>query len=140
MSDLLQFTAKQAKEGLAKGAFSARELAEAYMQAAEQTASLNNYVAFDKERTMAMADESDAAYREGRAKALEGIPVGVKDLFCTSGLATTACSAILKGFVPQYESTVTANLWADGAVMLGKLNCDEFAMGSANETSVLARR
>ena len=136
MSDLLQFTAKQAKEGLAKGAFSARELAEAYMQAAEQTASLNNYVAFDKERTMAMADESDAAYREGRAKALEGIPVGVKDLFCTSGLATTACSAILKGFVPQYESTVTANLWADGAVMLGKLNCDEFAMGSANETSV----
>ena len=136
MSDLLQFTAKQAKDALAKGDFSARELAQAYLQAAEETASLNNYVAFDKERTLAMADESDAAYKEGRAKALEGIPVGVKDLFCTSGLATTACSAILKGFVPQYESTVTANLWADGAVMLGKLNCDEFAMGSANETSV----
>ena len=136
MSDLLQFTAKQAKDALAKGDFSARELAQAYLQAAEQTASLNNYVAFDKERTLAMADESDAAYKDGRAKALEGIPVGVKDLFCTSGLATTACSAILKGFVPQYESTVTANLWADGAVMLGKLNCDEFAMGSANETSV----
>ena len=136
MSDLLQFTAKQAKDALAKGDFSARELAQAYLQAAEETASLNNYVAFDKERTLAMADESDAAYKEGRAKALEGIPVGVKDLFCTSGLATTACSAILKGFVPHYESTVTANLWADGAVMLGKLNCDEFAMGSANETSV----
>ena len=136
MSDLLHFTAKQAKDGLSKGDFSARELAEAYLQAAEDTASLNNYVAFDKERTIAMADESDAAYREGRAKALEGIPVGVKDLFCTSGLATTACSAILKGFIPQYESTVTANLWSDGAVMLGKLNCDEFAMGSANETSV----
>ena len=136
MSDLLQLTAKQAKDALAKGDFSARELAEAYLQAAEETASLNNYVAFDVERTLAMADESDAAYKEGRAKALEGIPVGVKDLFCTSGLATTACSDILKGFVPQYESTVTANLWSDGAVMLGKLNCDEFAMGSANETSV----
>ena len=136
MSDLLQFTAKQAKDGLTKGDFSARELAEAYLQAAEETASLNNYVAFDQERTLLMADKSDEAYRGGQAKALEGIPVGVKDLFCTSGLATTACSAILKGFVPQYESTVTANLWADGAVMLGKLNCDEFAMGSANETSV----
>ena len=136
MSDLLQFTAKQAKDALAKGDFSARELAEAYLQAAEETASLNNYVAFDSDRTLAMADASDVAYKEGRAKALEGIPVGVKDLFCTSGLATTACSAILKGFVPQYESTVTANLWSDGAVMLGKLNCDEFAMGSANETSV----
>ncbi|MGC6484336.1 MAG: Asp-tRNA(Asn)/Glu-tRNA(Gln) amidotransferase subunit GatA, partial [Candidatus Puniceispirillales bacterium] len=84
---------------------------------------------------LAMAAESDARIKAGNAGTLEGVPVGVKDLFCTEGVASTACSNILRGFVPPYESTVTANLWADGAVMLGKLNCDEFAMGSANETS-----
>ena len=136
MSSLLDFTAKQARQALAKGDFTASELAKAYHDAAAETKALNNYVAMDEDKTMSMAAQSDAAYQAGTAGALEGIPVGVKDLFCTSGLATTACSAILKDFIPQYESTVTANLWADGAVMIGKLNCDEFAMGSANETSV----
>ncbi|MGC6530045.1 MAG: Asp-tRNA(Asn)/Glu-tRNA(Gln) amidotransferase subunit GatA [Candidatus Puniceispirillaceae bacterium] len=135
MSDLLNFTAVQARAGLEKGDFSATELTRAYLQAAAETASLNNYVAMDEERTLAMAAKSDDAYAKNQAGALEGLPVGVKDLFATSGLATTACSNILKQFVPPYESTVTSQLWSDGAVMLGKLNCDEFAMGSANETS-----
>ncbi len=75
------------------------------------------------------------AHRQGRAKPLEGIPLAVKDMFCTEGVRTTACSHILDNFVPTYDSTVTANLWRDGAVLLGKTNCDEFAMGSSNETS-----
>ena len=136
MSDLLNFSAKQARDGLQKGDFTASELTSAYLAAASETAGLNNYVAMDEERTMAMAAKSDAAFQDGTAGALEGLPVGVKDLFATSGLATSACSAILKDFTPHYESTVTSHLWSDGAVMLGKLNCDEFAMGSANETSV----
>jgi aspartyl-tRNA(Asn)/glutamyl-tRNA(Gln) amidotransferase subunit A len=77
----------------------------------------------------------DKRIAAGAAGLLEGLPIGVKDLFCTKGISSTACSDILKGFVPPYESTVTANLWAAGGVMLGKLNCDEFAMGSGNETS-----
>ncbi|MGC6536705.1 MAG: Asp-tRNA(Asn)/Glu-tRNA(Gln) amidotransferase subunit GatA [Candidatus Puniceispirillaceae bacterium] len=136
MSDLLNFSAKQARDGLQKGDFTASELTSAYLAAASETAGLNNYVAMDEERTMAMAAKSDTAFQNGTAGALEGLPVGVKDLFATSGLATSACSAILKDFTPHYESTVTSHLWSDGAVMLGKLNCDEFAMGSANETSV----
>jgi aspartyl-tRNA(Asn)/glutamyl-tRNA(Gln) amidotransferase subunit A len=82
-----------------------------------------------------MADASDARLARGEGGALEGAPLGIKDLFCTEGVRTTACSAILGEFTPPYESTVTANLWRDGAVMLGKLNMDEFAMGSSNETS-----
>jgi aspartyl-tRNA(Asn)/glutamyl-tRNA(Gln) amidotransferase subunit A len=87
------------------------------------------------DHALAMAARSDQRLAAGDAGLLEGVPIGVKDLFCTKGFASTACSNILKGFVPPYESTVTANLWASGGVMLGKLNCDEFAMGSANETS-----
>ncbi len=82
-----------------------------------------------------MADASDAKIAAGEARPLEGIPLGIKDLFCTEGVETTAGSKILKGFQPHYESAVSANLWRDGAVMLGKLNLDEFAMGSSNETS-----
>ena len=74
-------------------------------------------------------------WRKGEGGPLEGLPLGIKDLFCTDGVRTTACSHILENFVPPYESTVTANLWRDGAVLLGKLNNDEFAMGSSNETS-----
>ena len=88
------------------------------------------------DKALEMAANSDRRIADGSAGPLEGLPIGVKDLFCTQGVETTACSAILKGFVPAYESTVTSQLWRDGAVMLGKLNCDEFAMGSANETSV----
>src|SRR3546814_4679012 len=82
-----------------------------------------------------MAKGSDAKLAKGEGGALEGIPLGIKDLFGTEGVHTQACSHVLDGFKPRYESTVTANLWADGAVMLGKLNMDEFAMGSSNETS-----
>ena len=87
------------------------------------------------ERALAQAAASDARLAKGEGGPLEGVPLGVKDLFCTEGVRTTACSRILDGFVPPYESTVTAQLWRDGAVMLGKLNNDEFAMGSSNETS-----
>jgi aspartyl-tRNA(Asn)/glutamyl-tRNA(Gln) amidotransferase subunit A len=135
MSDLLGLNAVAAREALDKKAISAIELATAYLGAAEATAGLNNYVALTSDHALAMAAESDKRIAAGAAGLLEGLPIGVKDLFCTKGISSTACSNILKGFVPPYESTVTANLWAAGGVMLGKLNCDEFAMGSGNETS-----
>jgi len=135
MSDLLGLNAVAAREALDKKAISAIELATAYLGAAEATAGLNNYVALTVDHALAMAAESDKRIAAGAAGLLEGLPIGVKDLFCTKGISSTACSNILKGFVPPYESTVTANLWAAGGVMLGKLNCDEFAMGSGNETS-----
>ena len=135
MSDLLALTAAEAGRALRGKKCSAREMTEAYLAAIEETAGLNMFVNETADHARAMADVSDARLAAGEARPLEGIPVGVKDMFCTEGVASTACSNILKGFVPPYESTVTANLWADGAVMLGKLNCDEFAMGSANETS-----
>lgn len=135
MSDLLGLNVVAAREALDKKAISAIELATAYLGAAEATAGLNNYVALTADHALAMAAESDKRIAAGAAGLLEGLPIGVKDLFCTKGISSTACSNILKGFVPPYESTVTANLWAAGGVMLGKLNCDEFAMGSGNETS-----
>ena len=135
MASALDLTAAEARRALDAGDIKATELTEAYLAAAEETAPLNAYVRLAPERAMDMAKASDARIAKKQAGPLEGIPVGVKDLFCTEGVETTACSNILKGFTPPYESTVTANLWADGAVMLGKLNCDEFAMGSANETS-----
>jgi aspartyl-tRNA(Asn)/glutamyl-tRNA(Gln) amidotransferase subunit A len=135
MSDLLGLNAVAAREALDKKAISAVELTTAYLGAAEATAGLNNYVALTADHALAMAAESDKRIAAGAAGLLEGLPIGVKDLFCTKGISSTACSNILKGFVPPYESTVSANLWAAGGVMLGKLNCDEFAMGSGNETS-----
>jgi aspartyl-tRNA(Asn)/glutamyl-tRNA(Gln) amidotransferase subunit A len=135
MSDLLSLTAVEARLALDKKDISAVELTNAYLQAAEVTADLNNYVALTADHALAMAAQSDKRIAAGAVGLLEGLPIGVKDLFCTKGFSTTACSNILNGFVPPYESTVTANLWAAGGVMLGKLNCDEFAMGSANETS-----
>ena len=136
MGDLLKLTATEASSALGAGDISSVELTTAYLDAAESTKALNNYVAMSADQALAMAKQSDQRRAEGKAGLLEGLPVGVKDLFCTAGVETTACSAILKGFVPTYESTVTSKLWAEGGVMLGKLNCDEFAMGSANETSV----
>ena len=135
MSDLLSLSAVEARVALDKKDISAVELTTAYLAAADETAALNNYVARTADQALAMAAESDKRIADGKAGLLEGVPIGVKDLFCTKGVASTACSRILDGFVPCYESTVTANLWAAGGVMLGKLNCDEFAMGSANETS-----
>jgi len=136
MREFIELTASEARTALSTKQISATELTSAYLQAAEQTKGLNNYVTLTAEKALEMAAQSDRRLADGSAGPLEGIPIGVKDLFCTSGVETTACSAILKGFTPSYESTVTDRLWQAGAVMLGKLNCDEFAMGSANETSV----
>ncbi len=136
MSDLAKLTLKTALDGLKEKAFSSTELTNAFIGAIEAAnPALNAYVetTFDLARTQAAA--SDARLAKGEGGLLEGAPLGIKDLYCTKGVRTTACSGILENFVPTYESTVTQNLWDEGAVMLGKLNMDEFAMGSSNETS-----
>ena len=136
MTDLTALSIAEARDALRRKAASAVELTEAYLGAIEAAnGALNAYVAVTEEPARAMAKASDERIAKGEAGALEGIPLGIKDLFATKGVHTQAASHILDGFKPPYESTVTANLWADGAVMLGKLNMDEFAMGSSNETS-----
>jgi aspartyl-tRNA(Asn)/glutamyl-tRNA(Gln) amidotransferase subunit A len=135
MTDHTSLTLAQARDALRAKKFSAIELTDAHIDAIEKARALNAFVLETAERARAMARASDARLDKGRGGALEGLPLGIKDLFCTEGVRTTACSHILENFVPPYESTVTANLWRDGAVLLGKLNNDEFAMGSSNETS-----
>jgi aspartyl-tRNA(Asn)/glutamyl-tRNA(Gln) amidotransferase subunit A len=135
MSGLTELTLAQARDGLAQKKFSADELAKAHIAAMEQARALNTFIVETPEKALDMARASDARIARGEAGPLEGIPLGIKDLYCTEGVQTTAGSRILEGFVPTYESTVTKNLWRDGALMLGKLNLDEFAMGSSNETS-----
>jgi aspartyl-tRNA(Asn)/glutamyl-tRNA(Gln) amidotransferase subunit A len=135
MTDLTALSLAQARDGLRAKQFSASELTDAHLAAIESARALNAFVLETPERARDMARASDARLAQGQGGPLEGLPLGIKDLFCTDGARTTACSHILENFVPPYESTVTANLWRDGAVMLGKLNCDEFAMGSSNETS-----
>jgi aspartyl-tRNA(Asn)/glutamyl-tRNA(Gln) amidotransferase subunit A len=135
MTDLTSLTLAQARDALRKREFSATELAEAYIAAAERARVLNAFVLETPDRARAMAQASDARLAKGQGGPLEGLPLGIKDLYCTADVRTTACSRILESFIPTYESTVTANLWRDGAVLLGKLNNDEFAMGSSNETS-----
>jgi aspartyl-tRNA(Asn)/glutamyl-tRNA(Gln) amidotransferase subunit A len=136
MSDLTGLTLAEARAGLKARKFSATELTEALLAAIDAgNAALNAYVLTTPEIALRQAKESDARLARGEARALEGLPIGIKDLYCTKGVRTTACSNILGEFTPTYESTVTQNLWSAGAVMLGKLNCDEFAMGSSNETS-----
>ena len=135
MSELTELTMTEALSGLAKGSFSSRELTEAHIAVMEANRGLNAYVTETPEKALAMAAESDQRRKAGKAGLMEGIPLGIKDLFCTEGVLTTAGSHILDGFKPPYESTVTAKLWAAGAAMLGKLNMDEFAMGSSNTTS-----
>jgi aspartyl-tRNA(Asn)/glutamyl-tRNA(Gln) amidotransferase subunit A len=137
MSELTALTIAAARDGLKQKKFSAAELADAHLAAMEKARSLNAYVLETPERALAMAKASDARIAKGEAGPLEGVPIAIKDLFCTEGVRTTACSHILDNFVPTYESTVSANLWRDGAVLLGKTNNDEFAMGSSNETSFL---
>jgi len=138
MSELTDFTLAGALDALKAKTVSSRELTEAHLAAIEAAnEALNAFVVVTPERALAQADASDARRAKDRPRLgkLDGAPLGVKDLFCTSGVRTTACSGILGEFTPTYESTVTANLWKAGAVMLGKLNMDEFAMGSSNETS-----
>ncbi len=135
MTDLTSLTLAQAREALRRREFSAIELAEAHLSAMEKARALNAFVLETPERARAVARAADAQFAKGEGGPLAGLPLGVKDLFCTAGVRTTACSRMLDNFIPTYESTVTANLWRDGAVLLGKLNNDEFAMGSSNETS-----
>ena len=136
MTELTDLTIADARLALRDKSFSATELAHAHIAAIEAAnTALNAYVLPTLERALQMAKASEARLKAGEGGALEGIPLGIKDLFCTRDVRTTACSHILDGFTPTYESTVTANLWEAGAVMLGKLNNDEFAMGSSNETS-----
>jgi aspartyl-tRNA(Asn)/glutamyl-tRNA(Gln) amidotransferase subunit A len=135
MSDPTSLTIAAARKSLGKGEISALELTDAYLAAMERARVLNAYVAETPEHARAMAKESDRRLASGSARPLEGIPLGIKDLFATRGVHTQACSHVLDKFRPTYDSTVTANLFKDGAVMLGKLNMDEFAMGSSNETS-----
>ncbi|OJV00170.1 MAG: aspartyl/glutamyl-tRNA amidotransferase subunit A [Shinella sp. 65-6] len=136
MTELTRLTIAEAREKLGAKEITAVELTDAYLGAIEAAnGALNAYVTVTPEKAREMAKASDARIAEGKAGALEGIPLGIKDLFATEGVHTQACSHILDGFKPKYESTVTQNLWNDGAVMLGKLNMDEFAMGSSNESS-----
>jgi aspartyl-tRNA(Asn)/glutamyl-tRNA(Gln) amidotransferase subunit A len=136
MSELTTLSLTTAMQGLEKGDFSSVELTQAFVDTIEASnGALNAYVVQTPEQALSMAAESDARRKSGRSGRLDGAPIGVKDLYCTKGVRTTACSNILGEFTPTYESTVTQNLWDAGAVMLGKLNMDEFAMGSSNETS-----
>ncbi len=135
MTKLNHLTIAEARDGLAKGDFSAMELAQAHISAIEAARGLNAFITETPDLAMHQAAESQERIRTGRAGALEGIPLAIKDLFCTEGVATTAASHILDGFKPPYESTVSANLKKAGAVCLGKANLDEFAMGSSNMTS-----
>lgn len=135
MTKLTDLTIAEAREGLKKKEFSAVELTQAYVENMEKGRRFNAYVTEAADKAMAQAKVSDKKYADGSFGALEGISLGVKDLFCTKDIRTTACSHILDNFVPPYESTVTSKLLNAGANFLGKLNLDEFAMGGSNETS-----
>ncbi|WND02455.1 Asp-tRNA(Asn)/Glu-tRNA(Gln) amidotransferase subunit GatA [Temperatibacter marinus] len=135
MTDLNKLKIAEARDLLGKGELSSVELTEAHISAVEASKPLNAYIESTSEIARTQAKSADAQIKAGNQKGMTGIPVGIKDLFATKGVHTQACSKILDGFKPEYESTVTQNLWDDGAVMLGKLNMDEFAMGSSNETS-----
>ena len=136
MSELTKLGVKAIRDGVAGGDFTAREVAESFNAAVADAAELNAFIVATPDHALAAADAVDAARAEGKSLgAMAGVPIGMKDLFATRGVQTTAASHILEGFTPQYESTVSQNLWDAGAGMLGKLNLDQFAMGSSNETS-----
>ncbi|MEM9438382.1 MAG: Asp-tRNA(Asn)/Glu-tRNA(Gln) amidotransferase subunit GatA [Pseudomonadota bacterium] len=136
MVDTSKLTLAAARDGLRKGDYTASELTEAYLTKVEGAGALGAFVHHTPEIARAQAAEADKRLAAGDAAGMCGIPLGIKDLFCTKGVPSQAASKILEGFKPEYESTVTSNLFEAGAVMLGKLNMDEFAMGSSNETSV----
>ena len=135
MSELTRLTIAEARDAVAKGELSAAELTEAHIAAVEKVRPLNAFLVETPDKALEMAKAADARRGSAEAGVLNGIPLAVKDLFCTEGVQTTAGSRILEGFTPPYESTVSAGLWREGAVMLGKSNMDEFAMGSSNMTS-----
>jgi len=135
LTDPTALTLAEARDALAQKKLSSLELTQAYLAAMERGRGLNAFIVETPEQALGMARASDERLAKGEGGRLEGLPIGVKDLYATKGVHTQACSHILDHFKPTYESTVTAQLWRDGAVMLGKLNMDEFAMGSSNETS-----
>jgi aspartyl-tRNA(Asn)/glutamyl-tRNA(Gln) amidotransferase subunit A len=135
VTNLTDLTLADARDGIQRKAFSAVELTQAHLDAMAGARSLNAFIRETPDQALAMAKASDERIARAEGGPLEGLPLGIKDLFCTTGVVTTAGSNILKSFEPAYESAITQNLWRDGAVMLGKLNLDEFAMGSSNETS-----
>jgi aspartyl-tRNA(Asn)/glutamyl-tRNA(Gln) amidotransferase subunit A len=135
VSDLTDLGVAAIRDGFRAGEFSAREVTDAFNANIAAAKALNAFIVETPEHAIAAAEAADRDRSEGNLKPLSGVPIGIKDLFCTKGVQTTAASHILEGFVPQYESTVSSKLWAAGAGMLGKLNMDQFAMGSSNETS-----
>ncbi len=136
MTDLTNLGVKAIRDGVASGDFTAREVAEAFNANVAAAAELNAFIVTTPDHALAAADAADAKRAKGEdLGAMGGVPIGMKDLFATNGVQTTAASHILEGFTPHYESTVSQNLWDAGAGMLGKLNLDQFAMGSSNETS-----
>jgi aspartyl-tRNA(Asn)/glutamyl-tRNA(Gln) amidotransferase subunit A len=132
---LTDFTLADARDAVHAKKVSSKELTAAFIKAVAAARPLNAFVTETPERALEMAVASDVRIAHGEARPLEGLPLAIKDLFCTKGVKTTAGSNILSNFIPPYESTVSQNLWDAGAVMLGKTNMDEFAMGSSNETS-----
>ena len=136
MTDLTDLGIAGIRDGVRDGSFSARDVADAFIVKVSQAKALNAFLVETPEHAIAAATAADTARAAGATlKPLAGVPIGMKDLFCTKGVTTTAASHILEGFTPTYESTVSQNLWDAGAGMLGKLNMDQFAMGSSNETS-----
>ncbi len=136
MSALTDLGIAALRDGVREGAFKAREVAEAFVARVAAAKPLNAFIVETPDHALAAADAADSARAKGEAlKPLAGVPIGMKDLFATKGVQTTAASHILEGFAPVYESTVSHRLWEAGAGMLGKLNMDQFAMGSSNETS-----
>ena len=136
MNDIIKLNLSQTRDALKAKKISAMELTKAYSDAVQtHNPELNAFITLTPEQALANATASDKKIAEGKAGTLEGIPLAIKDLFCTNEVRTTAASKILEHFVPQYESSVTAKLWEAGAVMIGKTNLDEFAMGSSNMTS-----
>src|SRR5258706_9580827 len=134
-SNLVDFTLADARDAVHKKKVSSKELTTAFVKAVAEARPLNAFVTETPQKAIEMAVASDVRIAHGEARPLEGLPLAIKDLFCTKGVKTTAGSKILSNFVPPYESTVSQNLWNAGAVLLGKTNMDEFAMGSSNETS-----
>jgi aspartyl-tRNA(Asn)/glutamyl-tRNA(Gln) amidotransferase subunit A len=139
MSDLTNLGVAAIRDGVASGEFSAVEVAQAFNANVAKAKALNAFIVETPDMAIAAAKAVDADRAAGKPLGkMAGVPIGMKDLFCTEGVQTTAASHILEGFVPAYESTVSAKLWKAGAGMLGKLNLDQFAMGSSNETSHFA--
>jgi len=135
MTDLTDLGVAAIRDGVRDGTFSAREIATAFNEKVAKAKALNAFLVETPEHALAAADAADKAKASGDLKPLSGVPIGMKDLFCTEGVQTTAASKMLEGFKPTYESTVSGKLFDAGAGMLGKLNMDQFAMGSSNETS-----